>query len=461
MESSLMSVQTAAIFLTLFSQCVNGKDCVCELNNLQGPFPTDKLNTVYNDASQCSKSIISTELTELDSLMLGLQRRLEQLEESLSVLEKEDDGDLYGAVSLRIIELELAEILELMEKLNNTMTFNMELSELTTNKLKSMSKNMKELETYDISQVVSKERENLRMKRALAECQKELEATPPPPTRRPGHCPQGQFINMEGPRTYTLNPYGTSYPYGAWGKDPKPALGKEDMYWLVVLTSSNVYANYITHYSSWSTLMVNVGPTYSYISSSNPTTNTIQGPNVVMYGDALYYNCYYTASVCRFNVTDKSVTNTPLPKTASFNNKAPFGHLDAAYTYTDLDLATDESGVWVIYTTTENFGNVVLSEVTQGVPPSLGRTWQTSLHKRAATNTFMICGVLYATRFVDKDKEEIFYSFDTVTKEERYDLKIQIKKTQTNIQYLNYNPRDRLLYAFSDAYMVTYDTVYQ
>ncbi|KAI5606395.1 olfactomedin-4-like [Silurus asotus] len=73
----------------------------------------------------------------------------------------------------------------------------------------------------------------------------------------------------------------------------------------------------------------------------------------------------------------------------------------------------------------------------------------------------MVCGVLYATRFLDKQTEEIFYSFDTETGEERYDLRIRIQKMQTNIQSLNYNPQDQMLYAYSDAYIVSYSTVFQ
>lgn len=50
------------------------------------------------------------------------------------------------------------------------------------------------------------------------------------------------------------------------------------------------------------------------ISPTNPTTNTIQGPNVVLYAGALYYNCYNKDAVCRFNLTSKGVTSLDLPK---------------------------------------------------------------------------------------------------------------------------------------------------
>ncbi|KAK3535358.1 hypothetical protein QTP70_010017 [Hemibagrus guttatus] len=114
---------------------VSGKDCVCELKNLQRPFPLEKLDSIQIAANDCTKSITSTRLTEVDVLMLGVQRRLDQLEKSVSVLENEDDGDLYGAVSLRIIELELAEIQVLLSKLKNTIKSNKQLSEITVTKV--------------------------------------------------------------------------------------------------------------------------------------------------------------------------------------------------------------------------------------------------------------------------------------------------------------------------------------
>lgn len=59
-------------------------------------------------------------MIEIDRLVLGLQHRIRQLLDNVSMLEKEDNGNLYAAVSLRIIELELAEIQDLLDKLNRT-----------------------------------------------------------------------------------------------------------------------------------------------------------------------------------------------------------------------------------------------------------------------------------------------------------------------------------------------------
>ena len=98
------------------------------------------------------------------------------------------------------------------------------------------------------------------------------------------------------------------------------------------------------------------------------------------------------------------------------NNKGNYCHLEACYPYTDLDLATDETGVWVVYTTTGDHGNLVLARVGEEEGrPTLGQTWHTSLYKNSASNSFVAFGVLYATRYVSADAEEVFYSFDTAT----------------------------------------------
>ncbi|XP_048013476.1 olfactomedin-4-like [Megalobrama amblycephala] len=460
MRQSNMFVSMVVIPLIL-SQSARGKDCVCELQNSDPAFPENKLKEVEFTASQCIANITSEKMTEIDRLVLGLQHRIWQLLDNVSMLEKEDNGNLYAAVSLRIIELELLEIQDLLDKLNRTTNNYQQLSVQTAAELKDMEETMVELEKFDHTQVMVKQRENQRIKRDLERCKDVLNSTAPAPTLSPGRCGLGRLVNVSRPRTYSLTAYGTSYNFGAWGRDANPAPGDENKYWLVVLSSSNVHGNFIRQYSSMSTIILGIGPTDTYISNSNPTTNTIQGPNMVMYGNALYYNYYDTNSVCQFNMTTSSVSTVALPKDAGYNNKFPFAHLGATYIYTDLDFATDESGVYVIYASKSNFGNVVISKVATSNPPVLNQTWSTSLHKRTVTNTFMVCGVLYATRYLNKETEEIFYSYDTKTNEERYDLRIHIKKMQTNIRYMNYNPRDHLLYVYSDAYIVTYEAMFQ
>lgn len=60
------------------------------------------------------------QMLESDRLVLGLRQRISQLDDNVKTLEKEDDRNVYGAVSLRIIDLELVEIQDLLDKLNKT-----------------------------------------------------------------------------------------------------------------------------------------------------------------------------------------------------------------------------------------------------------------------------------------------------------------------------------------------------
>ncbi|XP_045892279.1 olfactomedin-4-like [Micropterus dolomieu] len=320
---------------------------------------------------------------------------------------------------------------------------------------------MQELQTYDTMQVVKRLEDNHRLKRDLDQCKNGFHSTIQPTQPPHSKCPHGEFQNITGPMVYTAGEYPGSYKYGAWGRDPKPEAGKESWYWLVMLTSSNRYANYIRLYSSLSSLIVGLSiPGNVQIHSSNPTTNTIQGPNVVLYGEALYYNCYNQDAVCRFNLTTKTITTLQLPKGTRFNSKGNFCHLEECYPFTDLDLATDESGVWVIYTTSQDFGNLVLSKVEEDEPMTLGQTWHSSVYKQGVTNTFMACGVLYATRYVNKTMEEIFYAFDTTTGVERFNVGVFINKMSPNIYSLNYSPVDQMLHAYCDSYMVSYKVLF-
>ncbi|XP_015248970.1 PREDICTED: olfactomedin-4-like [Cyprinodon variegatus] len=437
-------------------------NCLCELINSEKPFPYDKLEIAQDRASRCTNNITPQKSSTLDGLMLGLDRRLLQLEKDVAILENEDDGKLFGALSLQIIENEIVEIQQLIDRLNSSTKENKNLSENMAQQLEDVKKEMEELEAFDTMQVVKRQQANQRLKRDLDRCKNNGVHPTTQPTQPTGTCPLGKFLNITGPRVQTAGEYAGSFKFGGWGRDPKPEPGKESWYWRVMLTSSNRYAHYVRLYSSLSSLIVGISvPGNVQIHPSNPTTNTIQGPNVVLYAGALYYNCYNKDSVCRFNLTSKTVTTLDLPKGTRYNSKGDFCNLEECYLYTDLDLATDESGVWVVYSTTQDFGNLLVSKVEESEPPKLGKTWRTSVYKRSVTNTFMACGVLYATRFVNKNIEEIFYSFDTTTGEENFNVGIFINKVAANLLFLNYSPVDQMLHAYCDAQMASYKVLFQ
>uniref|UniRef100_A0A8C6TKX0 Si:ch211-194m7.5 n=1 Tax=Neogobius melanostomus TaxID=47308 RepID=A0A8C6TKX0_9GOBI len=460
MKLSLLLSLCALFTLTL--QTPTAEKCDCELSNTK-PFPHDQLNSTQSKVADCNNNVTPQKTVELESLLLGLERRLPQLVADISELEQDDDGGMYGVLALHVIENELTELRLLIDRLNSTMVTNRQLSNDTIQQISTIKAELQELETYDTLQVIKRDQTNKRLKRDLDQCMNGHQPTAPPTLPPHGLCPHGRFVNVTGPRINTAGEYPGSFKYGAWGRDPKPLEGRESWYWYVPMSASNKYAHYVRLYSSLSSLVVGVSvPGNVMIHASNPTTNTVQGPNVVLYGGALYYNCYNQDSVCRFNLTSKTVTTLQLPKGTRYNSKSNFCQVDECYLFTDLDLATDESGVWVIYTSNQDYGNLVLSRVEEGPDGlQLGQTWHTSVYKQAVTNTFMACGVLYATRFVSKDTEEIFYSYDTATGQEKFNVGIYFPKMFTNMYYLNYSPLDQMLHTYCESNMVSYKVVFE
>lgn len=84
--------------------------------------------------------MLSLQVLHLQTLLLGLEQRLPQLEEDMSLLEKEDDGDLYGVISLQLLENELLEIQQLLDRLNSTTLGQQRLSDDTAKQVNSCTK---------------------------------------------------------------------------------------------------------------------------------------------------------------------------------------------------------------------------------------------------------------------------------------------------------------------------------
>lgn len=435
----------------------NVKRCFCDMWSSNYTFPAQKFHDVMSAAKTCNDIIAKKQFQEADKLQSSLEYRISRLKQQVEQFEAEYDGGFYSIIFLRTIEIELAELNDMLQHLQKLDTSNKYLAATLTPKAVNLTAEVKELEHYDRLEVYKEYKKNEYLKRSLDECKVTLQVTVAP-TVPPlfGNCPHGQIFFIEGPKNYMLSQFGASYPYGAWGKDPLPAPGKETAYWVMVLVNSNVYGNYFRSYPSYGNLRTAKAYSDVGITSSVTTTNSIMGPCAVLYNDAFYYNCFNVPQVCKYTLSTKQFQTVSLPG-AGIKDKFPFCTLRSTISYTDIDLATDENGLWVIYATESNYGNIVLSRLNTTNLDIL-ETWNTTVFKKSVSNTFMACGVLYGTRHIDSEYEEIFYLFDTKSGQERRDMNIRFRKLSDIIQQINYNPQDRLLYAFNDAYLVTYQT---
>ncbi|KAI5617242.1 olfactomedin-4-like [Silurus asotus] len=191
--------------------------------------------------------------------------------------------------------------------------------------------------------------------------------------------------------------------------------------------------------------------------SSYTHANAIQGPGTIVYKNMVYYQCYNTPEICAFDLKTKQFQRLALPD-AGFNNKFPYCYYNCL-DWTDINLSGDDKGLWVIYATEANHGNLVVSRVDFD-DFNVTHTWKTRLFKRSVTNAFMVCGVLYATRFINTYKEEVFYAFDTTTGAEDNMLSLPMEKVAAGVANLHFNPLDTKLYMYNGGYMLAYQAYF-
>ncbi|NWR46159.1 MYOC protein, partial [Regulus satrapa] len=122
--------------------------------------------------------------------------------------------------------------------------------------------------------------------------------------------------------------------------------------------------------------------------------------------------------------------------------------------YTDIDLAVDETGLWVIYSTEKARGAIVLSKLD---PETLEirRTWETNIRKRGVANSFLICGTLYTVSSYSAPNATVNFAYDTATGTSRA-LGIPFENRFRYLSMLDYNPAERQLFAWDSFNMVTY-----
>ena len=268
------------------------------------------------------------------------------------------------------------------------------------------------------------------------------------------------MTSISDPVVTKVSPLGKSYISGSWGKQAKKdSEVQRTSYWVQPLYSSHIWGNSLRVYQTYEDFMAaNSYKDYTF-ASSYTHANAIEGPSAVLYGEALYYHCYRSADVCRYDLTTNSVHRVTLPGTGvGFNNKFPYCYYECRAN-SDVDIEADETGLWAIYATVGNHGNLVVSRLvwdSELLKLNISQTWETRLFKKAVTNAFMVCGVLYATRYVDEYHEEVFYAFDTATGREDNSLALTLEKVAKGMASLSYNPTNRRLYMYNDGYLLAY-----
>uniref|UniRef100_A0A671MQT7 Adhesion G protein-coupled receptor L3-like n=1 Tax=Sinocyclocheilus anshuiensis TaxID=1608454 RepID=A0A671MQT7_9TELE len=232
---------------------------------------------------------------------------------------------------------------------------------------------------------------------------------------------------------------------GAWCKDPLQASDKiYYMPWMPYRTDT------LTEYSSKEDFIAG-RPTTTY-----KLPHRVDGTGFVVYDGALFFNKERTRNIVKFDLRTRIKSGEAIIASANYHDTSPYRWGGKS----DIDLAVDENGLWVIYATEQNNGRIVISQLNPYTLRVEG-TWDTAYDKRSASNAFMICGILYVVKTVyeDDDSEatgnKIDYIYNTELSKDGY-LNIPFPNSYQYITAADYNPRDNLLYVWNNYHVVKY-----
>ncbi|NWI95663.1 OLFM4 protein, partial [Pitta sordida] len=422
--------------------------CQCSVYLPDTTFPVQKAEQL---------EIIATTLTEKFEKELSKVREYSKkielyqqqiLNLTIRVQHMETGGISYTELDFQLLKVEISELEKLVTQLKPSLVGSNVIIEQIYLEITNLTILVNELESLDKNNVLAIRRQIVSLQNRLKECQENANKTTVPPYFPPGSCIHRGLLNVSQPYVVKLNWRGFSYKYGSWGRDYSPSNPEKELYWVAPLNTDGRYLEYYRIYDSFDDLLL-FKPMYERRITYG------EGSGAALYNNYLYYHAYSSRSIVKYDIkANREVLRKELPGAATGNR---FSYAGVAWQ--DIDFAVDESGLWVIYSTENNVGNIVISNLNETTLEVLN-TWQTRQYKPSVSNAFMVCGILYATRPLNTRKEEIFYMYDTSTGQEHRMSVIMDKKLDT-IQSIDYNPADQRLYVYSNGYLVSYDVTFK
>ncbi|XP_064928563.1 noelin-3 isoform X5 [Columba livia] len=246
----------------------------------------------------------------------------------------------------------------------------------------------------------------------------------------------GKLMKITGPITVKIS--GTRF--GAWMTDPLASEKNNRVWYMDSYTNNKI----VREFKSIA----------DFVSGAESRTYNLPfkwaGTNHVVYNGSLYFNKYQSNIIIKYSFDTGRVLAQRSLEYAGFHNVYPYTWGG----FSDIDLMADEIGLWAVYATNQNAGNIVISQLNPDTLEVL-KSWSTGYPKRSAGESFMICGTLYVTNS-HLTGAKVYYSYSTKTSTYEY-TDIPFHNQYFHISMLDYNARDRALYAWNNGHQVLFN----
>ncbi|GCB69135.1 myocilin isoform X2 [Scyliorhinus torazame] len=232
--------------------------------------------------------------------------------------------------------------------------------------------------------------------------------------------------------------------YGVWMKDPEPAPphNKESI-WRINTVGTDIRQLY--EYRDLDQFM------RGYPNKVYMLPEPIESTGSVIYRGSLYYQKRRSRTLLRYEMkTETILVRKDLPN-AGYRGVYPYSWGG----YTDIDLAVDELGLWVTYSTNQAQGAIVISKLDSNTLET-EQTWTTAIRRRSVANSFMICGTLYTLNSYSNHNAIINFAYNTNTNSTKV-LNIPFENRYRYNSMTDYNPAEKKILAWDNFNMVMYD----
>ncbi|XP_007893817.2 myocilin, partial [Callorhinchus milii] len=232
--------------------------------------------------------------------------------------------------------------------------------------------------------------------------------------------------------------------YGVWMKDPEPVPPHtHDSTWRINAVGTEV--RQLFEYNDLDQFMK------GYPSKVYVLPELVESTGGTIYRGSLYYQKRKSRVLLRYEMKTETIVAQKELSNAGFRGVFPYSWGG----YTDIDFAVDEQGLWVIYSTNQAQGAIVISKLDPRTL-EIERTWTTSIRKKSVANSFMICGTLYTLSSYSIQNAFINFAYNTNTNSSMV-LKIPFENRYRYNSMTDYYPAEKKIFAWDNFNMVMYD----